>query len=300
MPRTGGWHSDEAEALAYMSACLRDLGDFAEAEAAGVQALAVAQGVGNDHLAAGILHHLSVTSYYHADLEIALARSQQAAALYQQIGDPEGVVSCDTLQGVVYAALGRLDQAIAAIDRARRDSLWFDNRWLQGMALYVYGIVHTFAVNLAAAEAALRQALAVEDLVKDPPMRASVLLFIGINAVAQGNFHTIRWVETQVAGNVSIEAELLAGHFRGMAAIAAGELAQARAIGLANRARAEQSGYLVYAAEAAQLIKAADNPPPLAQLPAYVCLHVHAAVSPPADGPQDRSDPITAGLASAR
>ena len=151
--RAGGWHDDEAEALAYMSACLRDLGDFAGAEAAGVQGLAVAQRVGNDHLAAGILHHLAVTSYYHGDQAIALARSRQAAALYEQIGDPEGVVSCDTIQGVIYAALGEIDAALAAINRARQAGELFDNHWLQGMALYVYGIVHTFAGNLAAAEA---------------------------------------------------------------------------------------------------------------------------------------------------
>ena len=106
-------------------------------------------------------------------------------------------------------------------------------------------------------------------------MRESVLLFLGINAVAQANFDTMRWVESQLAGKVSIEVELLGGHYFGMAAIAAGEPARAQAIAAANRDRARQSGFLVYAAEAARLIHAAGSPPPLAQLPAFVCLHVH-------------------------
>lgn len=125
----------------------------------------------------------------------------------------------------------------------------------------------------------MRQALEIEDYVKDLPMRESALLFLGINAVAQGNLDEVRRVEGALAGNVAIEVELLGGLFRGMAAIADNNYAAARAIATATRQRAQESGYLIYAAEAGQILLAVDNPPPLEKLPAFVCLHSQIAIS---------------------
>jgi len=71
----------EADALIYLSAAQRDLGDFAGAEANARQALVVAQANENDFQAANILHFMSVISYYQDDLTSAHTRSQQAMAL---------------------------------------------------------------------------------------------------------------------------------------------------------------------------------------------------------------------------
>ena len=272
--RNAGSQNEEAEALTYLSVTLRELGDFAQAEESGQAALAVAQAAGNDYLTAGALHRLSIASYYHNELKIALERSEQAAALHRQMGDASGIVLTESLQALVYTTIGELQEATIAINRARQECSLLDNNWLQGLSLYVYGIVHTLGGNLKAAETALAGALRMDDYVKDLPMREGVLLFLGINAVAQGNLEEAARIEQSLAGNVAIEVELLGGLFRGMAAIGRGDHAAARAIATAIRQRAQESGYLIYAFEANQLLAAADNPPPLEQLPAFVCLHL--------------------------
>jgi tetratricopeptide (TPR) repeat protein len=270
--RSAALRNEEAEALALHSSTLRDLGDFDGAEESGQAALDVAQAVGNDYLAARVLHHLSVTSYFHNELALALARSQQAAALQRQIGDPDGMVSCDILQAVVYTGTGEMDKAIAAATRARRDGYLLDNRWLMGTALYICGTVHTIGGNLPFGEAALREALEIEDFVKDLPMRESARIMLGMNAVSQGNLAEVQRIEGLLAGNIAVEIELLGGLFRGMAAIAAGDQAKAESIANATRKRAQESGYWIYAVEAGQLLLAAQNPPPLDQLVGFVCL----------------------------
>jgi tetratricopeptide (TPR) repeat protein len=271
-----GAHNEEAEALAQLCVTLRELGDFAGAEQSGKRALEVAQSNGNDYLAATILHRLSITSYYHNELIVALERSEQAVALQRQMGDAGGIALCDSLQALVYVTIGEVEQATIAAKRARLESNLLDNNWLQGLILYVFGIVHTLNGHLQEAEAALAAALQMDDYVKDLPMREGVRLFLGINAVAQGNLEEAKRIESTLAESVAIEVELLGGLFRGMAAIAHKQFDEARAIATAIRCRAQESGYLVYAYEANQLLAAAEDPPPIEQLPGFVCIHVAA------------------------
>ncbi len=235
----------------------------------------MAQAVGNDYLAANVLHRLSIASYYHNELKVALERSAQAAALQRQMGDAGGMVLCDSLQAIVFTGTGELEEATVAINRARHECALLDNDWLQGLVLYVYGIVHTLSGNLKIAEAALRDALGTEDYVRDLPLREGVLIFLGINSVVQGNLEEARRIEGILAGNVAIEVELLGGLFRGMEAIAGGDQDGARTIATIIRQRAQESGYLIYASEATQLLRAAENPPPLAKLAEFGCLHSH-------------------------
>lgn len=277
--RAAGLSKEEAETLGYLSATLRDLGDFAGALQHGEQALVVAQKAGNDYLAANLLHYLSITCYYHDQLTQALTYSQQAALLHQAMGDSEGMVSCDILQAVVYAALGPLSAAVAAIDRARSDSELFDNRWLQGMALYVYGIVHTFAGNLPAAAEALERALTLPAFTQDLPAAASTRLFLGINHVAQGKLAQAQEILQQLPAPSAIEVELLAGLFRGMVHLAAGDPAAALAVAADTRRRGQASGHLIYAAEAGRLSLACVTAVPLADLPAFVCCEIRSGLS---------------------
>jgi transcriptional regulator with XRE-family HTH domain/tetratricopeptide (TPR) repeat protein len=272
--RTAEAHNEEVEALGHLSVTLRELGDFAGAEKSGQQALEIAQRVGNDFLAATLLHRLSITSYYHNELKLALERSEGAVALQRQMGDAGGMVLCDSLQAVVMVTIGALAEAAATIKRARQESNLLDNNWLQGLVLYVFGIVHTLNGELRAAEQALRAALSKDDYVKDLPMREGVLIFLGINAIAQGNLAEAHRIEAMLAENVPIETELLGGLFRGMAAIVAGEGERARTIATTIRQRAQASGYLIYAYEADRLLMAVEDPPLTAQLPAFVCLHL--------------------------
>lgn len=271
--RAGGAQNEEAEALGHLCVALRELGDFAGSEQSGLAALEIAQSAGNEFLVANILHRLSITSYYHNELMVALERSEQAAALQRQMGDAGGMVLCDSLQALVLTSIGELEEAELVIKRARQESNLLDNNWLHGLVLYVDGIVNTLNGKLVAAEEALRLALGQADYVKDVSLREGVLLFLGINAVAQGHLDEAARIEGKLAGNVAIEVELLGGLFRGMAAIGRGDGDTACAIAQAIRRRAQAGGYLIYAYEADQLLAAAEDPPPLDQLPSFVCLH---------------------------
>jgi hypothetical protein len=84
-----------------------------------------------------------------------------------------------------------------------------------------------------------------------------------------------RRIEGFLSSPVAIEVELLGGLFRGMLAIARGDFASAYRSATELQRRAQESGYWMYAVEAAQLMSAAENPPPLDKLPAFVCVHTH-------------------------
>ena len=200
---------------------------------------------------------------------------------------------------LVFAAMGNLGPAAAAVERACANSQLFDNRWLQGMALYVYGIVHTFGDRLAAAEQALREAIQLEEFASDRPMHASALLFLGINAVAQGKLAEAHAVAAQVSPEMAekstIEVALLAGLFRGMLSLAAGDSPGAAATARQTRRRGEESGYLIYAAEAGQILQAVATPPALAQLPAFVCCQFEQS---PAGQPTPSPVPLRSPLSS--
>jgi hypothetical protein len=194
------------------------------------------------------------------------------------MGDAGGIVLCDSLQAIVYSGMGEIEEATIAIKRARQECFLLDNNWLQGLVLYVYGIIHTMRGDLVEGEAALRASLRKDEYVKDLPLREGVLIFLGINSVAQGHLEEAEQIEKSLAGNVAIEVELLGGLFRGMAAVARGESAAARMVASTIRQRAQESGYLIYAIEANQLLAAADSPPALNQLVRYVCLQSHMNV----------------------
>lgn len=262
----------EAEALTYVSAARRDVGDFAGAEQAGLASLAVAQAIGNDYLASNALHYLSINDYYHNDLAQALERSERALAQKRQMVDGEGVVACGILQALVYSALSEPDRAWAVVSQARLECQLFDNRWLTGLADYVTGIIAAFQVDLDQAERLFHAALANDGFCNDRALLQSVQAFLGIVYAAQARIAEAEAIVQRLAAPLaSPEIELLHGLLRGIIALARQEGTQAAAIAQATITHAQRTGYLVYAQEAGRLQALAANPCAPAYLPRAVC-----------------------------
>ena len=275
--RQSGQRAAEAEALTYLSAARRDVGDFAGAEAAGGLSLQVAQAIGNDYLGSNALHYLSINDYYHNDLSKALARSDVALAQKRQMVDGEGVVSCALIQALIYAALGDPERSAQLVTRAQLEAQLFDNRWLTGLTHYVSGIVAAFQLELAQAEQFFEQTLANDGFCNDRQLHESVQIFLGIVYVAQERVTEAEAIATRlVAPLAGMEIELLHGLLRGMIALVHEEWAQAKAIAQATIAHAQRTGYLVYADEARRLHELATTPCPPAYLPRAVCCGLRA------------------------
>ncbi len=270
--RKSGQRAAEAEALTYVSAARRDVGDFAGAEAAGLMSLQVAQAIGNDYLASNALHYLSINDYYHNDLAQALSRSEQALAQKRQMVDGEGVVACDILQALVYSALGTPARAWELMAHAQLECQLFDNAWLTGLTHYVSGIVAAFQLELAQAEQLFGQALANEGFCNDRQLQESVQLFLGIVYVAQGRVTAAQAIIAGLGHPLAgMEIELLQGLLRGMIALVRAESEQVLAITQGTIMQAQRTGYLVYAQEASRLQSLVADPCPPAYLPRAVC-----------------------------
>ena len=270
--RAGHLRDIEADALIYLSATQRDLGNFAGAESNAQQALTVAQAIENEYLASNILHFMTIISYYRDRQAEALIRSQQAMALKQWMGDVDGLVACQIIQALVYTAQDRLPAARQTIDRCLVDSERLENNWLHGFALYIAGIVLTFQSEGAAAEARITQALALDGFTKDRPSSAGARIFLGLAYLVQGKLELAQGIaEADLPSAASTDVALLRGLLQGMLHLARGDQDAARATAHQTIQQAHATGYLVYAAEATQLLQLSTNPPALAALPRLVC-----------------------------
>ena len=129
----------EIGALSLLSAAQKDLGDFASAEESSQQALALAQATGNDYDGSVCLHLMSLTSYYHGDLGLALERSRRAQQIKQLIGDFEGLNSCKVVEALVLSEMGLVEEALDCANQALVDSQLLESGWLRSLASYGAG-----------------------------------------------------------------------------------------------------------------------------------------------------------------
>lgn len=262
----------ETDALAYLSRVLRDMADFAGAEETAQQALALALANGNDYLASNILHYMSLTDYYHFDLDRGLERSQRAAQLKQPMGDIEGLIACWLVQALLLSAQGKLAQAQTLAERTMMESDLLENTWLAGLAHYVSGIVLTFVGDPVLAEERLRIAIDEGALQLDRATHAGVQTYLGIALLAQGKLDQAQQViDAPPVAGVGVEMELLRSLLQGMLELGRGLPQQAHQTALRLSAHARAQGYLVYAAEAERLALATQHPPALMDLPRVVC-----------------------------
>ncbi len=262
----------EIGALSLLSAAQKDLGDFASAEESSQQALTLAQATGNDYDGSVCLHLMSLTSYYHGDLGLALERSRRAQHLKQLIGDFEGLNSCKVVEALVLSEMGQVDEALDCANQALVDSQLLESGWLRSLASYGAGIVYTFSSDLSRAESYLQRAVDEVTPSNDLSYRAGMKTFFGFVYVAQGRLDEAQHIIDQPAPlGAGLDVELMRGLIKAMVLLARGEKAACRQSAERLIARARQIGHLVYAIEAERLIGLIENPPPLAELPRRVC-----------------------------
>jgi ATP/maltotriose-dependent transcriptional regulator MalT/DNA-binding XRE family transcriptional regulator len=264
--------SAKSDALTYLSITLRDLGDFAGAEQVGQQALELADQVGNEYLISNILHHLSLTDYYHGDLERALARVQRVLKLKQPMGDTEGIVASRLVESLVLTAQGQPQAAYTTAIKTAAECELLENSWLRGLAAYGVGAVLSLTGDLAEAERQIQFALQTDALRLDRPFYAGAEMYLGLVYVGQGRLvEAQQIIECDLSPEVGYSTLLLRELVRSMWLLAAGEKTAARQCAEQLQQQAERYGFRIYAIEAERLANLIDHPPPLAELPGRVC-----------------------------
>lgn len=258
----------EAGSLSYLAVIQREMGDLPGAVESAAAALAVAESIGNDYLAASILHIQSISAYWQDNLSGALALSAQARAIKEAMLDVEGVIGCDILQGLVLSALGDLATARERLANALLQCQLVDNSWLQGIALYVQGVVLALDGELTAGEQSIDQALGLSGFVVDLPYRASALLYRGILYLAQGRLGEAQaTLDEALPPGAAMDILLLRQLLQALLFYATGQKSQMDRALTALASRAQATGHLVYRRESLRLAQIAPGHPPLADLP---------------------------------
>jgi tetratricopeptide (TPR) repeat protein len=251
---------------------LRDMGDMSGAEEIGQRALDLAHAAGNEYVMSNILHHLSLTDYYHSDLERALWRTQRVLQLKVPMGDIEGIVASRMVQAIVLAAQGEVQAAWETASQAGRDCDLLENGWLRGVADYGHAVVPSFTDDLTGAERYLLRALATTMLKRDIPFYTGAQIYLGLIYVAQGRLAKADAIITPaLPPGAGYSAELLRELVSGMWLIGNGRCEEARVCAERLVERAKQTGFLIYAQEGTRLAALTDHPPPLAVLPRMIC-----------------------------
>ncbi|MFI5845459.1 diguanylate cyclase [Catenuloplanes sp. NPDC051500] len=114
--------------------------------------------------------------------EAAITACTQAVALFESIGDERGICETLTVQAIPFNDLGLHEEALDALDRARRIAQRLDDRALLYWVHNRTGVVHSAMGDLASSNECLVSALAMVDP-GDDEARFCVLNNLGDNAV---------------------------------------------------------------------------------------------------------------------
>ncbi|MDR7274452.1 tetratricopeptide repeat-containing diguanylate cyclase [Catenuloplanes atrovinosus] len=114
--------------------------------------------------------------------EAAITACTEATGLFESIGDERGICETLTVQAIPFNDLGLHEEALDALDRARRIAQRLDDRALLYWVHNRTGVVHAAMGDLASSNECLRHALAVVDP-GDDEARFCVLNNLGDNAV---------------------------------------------------------------------------------------------------------------------
>ncbi len=131
------------------------------------RALVLARQVGDDGLAAAILHGLGQAHRAGAEFEVALDYLSQSLDAHQRIGDQRTVPGnlCDI--GEILALLGRYPEALEQFEQARRLSREIDDLHVEAQVLGGLGHVCLLAGDLDAARSHLELALSMRRQIPD-------------------------------------------------------------------------------------------------------------------------------------
>lgn len=151
------------------------LGEYEAALASYERGLAIAQNIGSPRQLGNLWDSLGGLYYQQARYGLALAAYEKALSLHQQIGNSAGEAATLTNLGGTYAALGRYETALGYFDRA----IAIDDPLTKVGILAAQGGVYQQMGRLPEALAALQQGLELSKAVGDRPLQSRLLDQLG-------------------------------------------------------------------------------------------------------------------------
>jgi class 3 adenylate cyclase/tetratricopeptide (TPR) repeat protein len=115
---SGSWKGYQAVNLAWLARCLAERGEFEEGVAAGRQAVAVAEGLGNPYVLAGACIGLGHCTLVRGDLDAAGPVLERACTVARESNLALYRPQATRLLGDVYLLAGRIDEGVALVRAA--------------------------------------------------------------------------------------------------------------------------------------------------------------------------------------
>lgn len=260
----------EISALGSVGGMLYDLGQVAESLQMRNHALARAEALGDTYAVVTFLTHTANNYRAMTDYATALARLDQACDLARQMKDQEGLTLAENQRVTVLIALGRVDESHALIARVVRDS----ESWLEGrMRCYLrdkLAVTQMLKGQLSEAQTTLRAALALPPAQQEIAVRLRLQTTLALALIADGKADHAAPLLAKPSGDVPLWMEL--DRQLALAALALAQRDPARVNKIATQVaeRARAAGLLYNAERAERLLHAANQPPPLIELPQMI------------------------------
>jgi tetratricopeptide (TPR) repeat protein len=118
---SGSWKGYQAVNLAWLARCLAERGEFEEGVAAGRQAVAVAEGLGNPYVLAGACIGLGHCTLVRGDLDTAGPVLERACTVAREANLALYRPQATRLLGGVYLLAGRIDEGVALVRAAAEE-----------------------------------------------------------------------------------------------------------------------------------------------------------------------------------
>jgi hypothetical protein len=265
--RRGGLRRVEYRALGNLGGLLYDAGRLEESYAVRQQAYEGAAAIGDSHAAAYFLTHLAANERAWGETEAALSKLAQAAQMLVQMGDEIGLATAENQMASLLLSLNRPAEAQALVEGLLQRTEETANSRMRAFFLDKLALIQMVAGEAAAAEATLRQALALPAAESHRTLRAALQGDMAVALLAQGETEAAvaLLAEEPAAGAafwVGLDRQLL----EAVVALARGETEKARGLATAAAAQAEAIGYRVLLPRAERILAALEQRPAAAAL----------------------------------
>lgn len=185
-----------AAALHRRSEWHRLQGNYEQAEADALAALAIYREQGDDRAGADLLDQLGWSLVYTADASRAAGYFQEALVTYRELGDLEGQINC--LSGLCALAelAGDYCQALAYLQENLALAETSGNPMRIGRALHNTGVVYYDLGDMDTASHYFQQALEVKASIGDRRSQGLTHFYLGLVATERGDLGSAqRWLE---------------------------------------------------------------------------------------------------------
>lgn len=225
--------------------------------------------IGDSYAAAQALAVIGYAHHVRGDQAAALDFTEQAGDLRRRLGDFAGAAVFENLRVWALFLSGRVGEALTLAERNKQEIEKLGSTWLVAQALDTLSIIQMIAGDLQQAQATLRQAFAMPDII-DKWIYHFLFDDLALAQLASGEVTQAQQTLDEAPPTVGLWQEMDRLLVRGMVALAQGDMAAATALAATLADRSGAVGYGLFVQRAARLVEAIHNPPPLAQLPRFM------------------------------